>query len=173
MRKDADRNNKALTHLRAEGEQWKRNVIGFLKNHKAESDHNFIMGYCIHILTDIFWNETLYIEFLSRYGTDPEPVQDEKTAYYNDTDQLDFELYKSFDWRPRVWELLEKSTSRDVDDILSAEEVDAWKKRTLHWYDSGASQHKNPIKYISVEDLLEFAKTASKDIRSFLKKEGL
>jgi hypothetical protein len=45
--------------------------------------------------------------------------------------------------------------------------------RTLHWFDDGVSQHKNPIRYISVEDLLEIIQNASKTIKSLLETEDL
>jgi hypothetical protein len=41
-------------------------------------------------------------------------------------------------------------------DILSAQEIRAWNERTLHWFDSGESQHKNPIKYIKQVDIDNF-----------------
>jgi len=173
MRKDANWQNKRITHLHADGEHWKDNVLDFLRQNKAKSNYKFLLGYGIHILTDILWNETIYSEFKIKYERDSAPTQDITWAYYNDTDQLDFELYKKIHWREEVWNLLEKAKPFDIDDILSAEEIKAWNERTLHWYDSGSSYHKHPIKYISYKDITDFAQTAGKTIRNTLAEEGL
>ncbi|NMA35192.1 MAG: zinc dependent phospholipase C family protein [Clostridiaceae bacterium] len=169
MRKNAGKQDKHVTHLHAENsDQWKRNVIEFIRQNRSKVNYAFRLGYGIHILTDILWNETLYEKFRTEYEKDIDPVQDVIWAYYNDTDQLDFELYKTFGWRGDVWMLLEKTEAPDIEGILGADEIDAWNKRTLHWYDSSESQHKFPVKYLSAEDIIGFAKTAGKQIADIL-----
>lgn len=173
MRANIQKNDKRITHLFAEGDLWKVNVLEFIKQNKFKTDYNFILGYGIHILTDIIWNETLYRKFKLKYEKDPAPIQDIAWAYYNDTDKLDFELYKVLEWRQEVWELLKKTKSIGIEGILNSDEIDAWKNRTLHWFDKGESQHKNPIRYIFMEDVIEFTQNAGKTIKSFLEAENL
>ncbi len=173
MRKGTGKEDKRITHLYSDGEQWKHNVLDFLKQNKTKSNYSFLLGYGIHILTDIFWNKTLYNGFKLKYEKDSNPIQDIREAYYNDTDQLDFELYKKLEWRQEVWELLEEAKPFDVDGILTSDEINAWNKRTLHWYDSGASHHRNPVKYITIEEILEFIQAAGKDIKNILSSNGL
>jgi len=173
MRENTGRMDKDITHLRRERDLWKANIITFLKQHKGRPDYSFFLGYGIHSLTDMIWHETILKEFQAAYDKDPAPVQDKKWAYYNDTDKLDFELYRTCEWRPKVWELLKKAKPCDVDGLLSADEIEAWKNRTLHWFDSGESQHKNPIRYISIEDLFRFIHEAGVKIRSFLEAERI
>ena len=82
-------------------------------------------------------------------------------AYYNDTDILDQIIYNESDWRKDVWENLNKSNSVDFFNYLSKEEINLWKERTLHWFDEGVSKHKNPIKYISKNDILDFVSSCT------------
>ncbi|MDF2543731.1 MAG: hypothetical protein K0S47_3449 [Herbinix sp.] len=173
MRQNILSSDKGVTHLFAEGDLWKENVTGFIKQNKSKPNYNFILGYGIHILTDIIWNETLYRKFQHEYEKDATPLEDIRLAYYNDTDKLDFELYRIFDWRKDVWKLLERTQLFGVEGILSTDEINAWNNRTLHWFDHGVSLHKNPIRYISVEDLLEFIQNANKTIKRVLETEGL
>ena len=166
MREKSDREDKNLTHLRDEDiNRWKGNVKAFLINN-ASCD--FRRGYAIHVLTDIFWNETLFLTFESRYGEDKTPAQDRRWAYYNDTDKLDFELFEKYEHRPEIWDYLSNSEAIGIDGLISAEEVKAWKERTLHWFDSGESQHKNPIKYIFYDDLLNFMEEAAEKIYEYI-----
>lgn len=169
MRANAQKSDKKITHLSAEdGESWKANVTGFISRSKDKSDYNFILGYGIHILTDIIWNETLFREFKQKYENDPVPIQEMTWAYYNDTDKLDFDMYREFEWREEIWELLKKAKSVGIDGILSSDEIEAWKYRTLHWFDKGESEHKNPIRYIFLDDIYVFIQRAGEKIKSIL-----
>lgn len=123
-------------------------------------------------MTDIIWHDTFYTGFKQKYEQDPAPIQDETWAYYNDTDQLDFLLYHEMAWRPRVWELLKTAKAVDVNGILSSEEVDAWRNHTMRWLDKGESHHKNPIRYISKADVMEFIQLAGETIRRDLDDPG-
>lgn len=106
--------------------------------------------------------------FKSRYNADNNPIQDERWAYYNDTDKLDFELFKKYKFRPEIWDHLSNSKAVGVDGLVSADEVNAWNSRTLHWFDSGESQHKNPIKYILYDELLQFIEETAVKIYRYL-----
>ena len=95
-------------------------------------------------------------------------IQDQTWAYYNDTDKLDFELYEKYEYRLELWDYLLKSKAVGIDGLVSADEVGAWSNRTLHWFDSGESQHKNPIKYIFYDDLLNFMNETATKIYDYL-----
>jgi hypothetical protein len=172
MRKNQVPEDKQKSHL------YSRNIQGIdnVNNYYAEKnnclDRNFLLGYCIHVLTDIYWHETLYSSFKHKYSQDSEPIQEQKWAYYNDTDKLDFELYKTLEWKDEVWSLLKEVRGIDVEDLVTSTEVDAWNTRTLNWYNSGQSQHKNPIRYITSEDLMEFIDKSASDILKWVYQIG-
>jgi len=136
-------------------------------------EREFLLGYLIHILTDLFWHDTIYKTYEKRYAADPAAIQDRRMGYYNDTDQLDFAFYEKESWRPAVWELLAQAEIFYVEGIVNKDEVAAWNLRTLNWYNSGKSQHTNPIKYISYEDLDGFTSYASQKCDEYLKRKGL
>jgi hypothetical protein len=173
MRENVDKKDKRITHLHEEGNEWKSNVISFLKQNRYKQNYNFLLGYGIHILTDIIWWETVYIKFKQEYVKDQNPVQDLKLAYYNDTDQLDFELYKNSEWRESIWNLLKKSESFSVEGLLEISEITAWKSHTLKYFDTEVSMHKNPIRYFTIEELEVFMKDAAGRIKDILEEEGL
>ena len=98
VRPGTGKNDKRITHLYAEGDLWRANVVDFIKKNKAEAYYAFILGYGIHILTDIIWR--CATQGSSRNMSKIRANQDETWAYYNDTDQLDFLLYHEMAWRP-------------------------------------------------------------------------
>ena len=138
-------------------------ILAFYKEYK-HLDESFILGYTIHVLTDQLYNETVYQKYLERYEADPCPIQDKKWAYYNDTDIVDFEIYLKSPWRDEAWRYLEQSHGIDVDGYIYAVEADAWRDRTLHWYDSGESEHTNPVRYITYEDEIVFIDASAEEI---------
>lgn len=121
----------------------------------------FLIGYLIHILTDIYWSDSVLLTFKDRYYDDPSPIQDRRMAYYNDTDQLDFEFYNNLDWRVSVWDMLTQAQGFSVEGAVSREEVTMLRDRTVKWYSGGQSQHTNPVKYITYDELERFTDSAA------------
>lgn len=67
----ADREKRWGTHLRAENlEQWKNNIIAFYQKNYDKYENTYLMGYLIHVLTDIIcdeiYQEVLYPDLLKR-----------------------------------------------------------------------------------------------------------
>lgn len=159
------REQKLKNHLiPADRPRTVEDILDFLRGHSDFSDKSFVLGYAVHILTDQLYNESVYKVYLERYNADTSPIQDKTWAYYNDTDILDFELFKRADWREEVWSYLEKSRGSTVDGYITSEEAEKWRDRTLRWYDSGESEHKNPVKYITYDDQWKFMADAANEI---------
>lgn len=181
MRKNADRLAKHRTHLIPEGRTWEEIDVQdyfkflqeFIESGKDNVSVSFLWGYCIHILTDLIWTKSVYLGFIDKYRNDPAPVQDERWAYYNDTDILDFELFRECSWREDVWEYLQRAGASDFLDLLSADEIKSWNERTLHWYDSGESYHKNPVKYITKQDVISFISDCAESILKLIGSKSL
>ena len=172
MRENSSRDDKDRVHLKPMGKAWRdvdvhayyEFLLDCVETSKNKANIDFLWGYVIHILTDMYWVPTLYDAFNKKYKEDSSPIQDRIGAYYSDCDILDHVLFKECDWRNSVWQSLEFAKCTDFLDLLSAAEIDLWNKRTLRWYDSGKSQHINPVKYISKIDLYDFIFECSKFI---------
>jgi len=165
VRENFTREDKNISHLyNADMEIWKKNAVNFI----TKDNDGFYVGYGIHILTDIYWSETVFSMFKVRYSEDKTPIQDEQRAYYNDTDQLDFELRDKWDYSNEVWDYLLNCKSVDTNSPVSPIEVDLWKEQVLHWFDKGESKHKNQIKYVSLDDLATFMMDTTARIRDIL-----
>lgn len=174
MRTQYDFDFKKESHLRQHSTDMKNAgiILAFFEKNRTPVNSDFLFGYCVHILTDKYWFEQNYQVFLERYAMDDTPLQTRQWAYYNDSDRLDFEMFMSCQNREEIWSLLAKAKGIDVLDLVSADEIDKWKERTLHWYDQGESKHKNPTRYLSVGELWNFTDQAARVISSiFLKME--
>jgi hypothetical protein len=135
---------------------------------KESVPDDFMLGYFTHILTDIRWSETTYPLFGERYQQDVSPVQEKRTAYYNDTDLLDWQLYGKCSWRSEAWTLMEEAKGRDISGLIAQSEVEAWKIRTLAWYDKVDIQRYRPQKYLYLKDIERFMGDAGEQILCIL-----
>lgn len=163
------RADKNTSHLYdADIEVWRKNAKNLILRNSAVSENEFYTGYGIHILTDIYWSETVFSMFKDRYNEDHTPIQDEQMAYYNDTDKLDFELHDKCEYRPQIWNYLLNRKPVSINGLVSLDEVDLWKEQILHWFDKGESKHKNPIKYITHDDLIAFIEETTVKISDFI-----
>jgi hypothetical protein len=172
MRKDSDRAAKDKSHLLSGGKSRKEIeeseyfalLEEFVASNKHKTNMDFLLGYCAHILTDMYWAAQVYVKFNDAYQRDTAPLQEKKWAYYNDTDILDQTLFNECGWRAEIWRELQSADCFDFLDILSKDEINAWNERTLHWYDSGESQHKNPVRYITKTDAYGFIESCPSSI---------
>lgn len=163
---------KLASHLRDTAESPKELVleraIDMICNADCAEHRDFCIGYGVHVATDMIWNRTIFADFKEAYenaGLDPD---ERKNVYYNDTDRLDFELFDRMPWRAQVWKELTACVSVGMHDLVTAGEVERWKQRTLHWFDAGESQHKEPIWYFTREKLLGFVEDAADEIAALV-----
>lgn len=164
---------KLVSHLRPSQDfsknEVKRKAVEFIRTHENSAERDFFLGYGVHIITDILWNQSIFAEFKRKYEEDGLPPENRNNVYYNATDRLDFELFHRMPWWPDVWDALAGSHGVDAGGLVSAAEVDAWNRRTLHWYDAGESQHREPVYFFTYEKLTEFIEYAAGETGRLLK----
>jgi hypothetical protein len=97
----------------------------------------FAAGYAAHVLVDRWWSNNIVQPFYDRVAA----LMDDAARtqlYYQETDQLDVNLFQRVPWRSQVWSLLAKAPAPDFPPWLTAAEIDAWRVRTLRWFDDPA-----------------------------------
>ncbi|MCL2225983.1 MAG: hypothetical protein FWB96_13530 [Defluviitaleaceae bacterium] len=172
MRAGVDVAAKHGTHLIAADKKWSdineneyvNFMLGFINENRGKTDPSFLWGYGIHILTDMYWVKRVHMKFREDYAADPAPIQEEREAYYNDTDILDHALFRESGGETEAWRALQGAAAQDFLHLLSAAEIHAWHERTLHWFDTGESRHKNPVRYIQKATVTNFIRECAEII---------
>ena len=162
-RPGATRIDKNRTHLlRAPHEEtidteYVHAVGEFVRGHKSTTvkDVEFVAGYAAHLLTDRLWYHTVYRSFRERSPNELSPAERTK-LYYQETDQVDLDLYRRQVWRPVVWSLLEARQSWHVDGLLTAAEIEAYTAQKLAWYPSNVQAQKLQPQFIALEQVIAF-----------------
>jgi len=139
MRENTTKEDKKRVHFIESHETFSYDVIRdiYLKYVIKTDNENlleFTKGYFTHIITDYIWTSTVYENFKANVPIDITD-KDLRTLYYQNTDQIDFNIYKSAFWRNKVWDQLKSIDMIDFFDILSSGEILKWRDRTVNWFD--------------------------------------
>lgn len=137
MRADATREDKNVTHIVVDAREWPEEPVReWLAGYRDAPAplRDLARGYAAHVLCDRLWGRTVYREF--RGGLATLDAAALRTLYYRETDQVDIDLFRTVPWREAAWRLLAGAEAQDVPGLLSAGEIDAWRVRTLGWYDA-------------------------------------
>ena len=130
----AEKEKRWGAHIRnKELDIWKKNITEFYENNKKNFDKNYIYGYLIHVLTDIYFDEKnpteLFPKIEDRVGC--EKIKEE---YSNQMD-----LYErsqlSTEWWKYVESHLKESKAKTINNI-EMKDIEAWKELILKIYNN-------------------------------------
>ena len=174
-RSDTDRQDKLSVHLVGKDGLDEARLRAFLaQQSRAEGDAadvavgyatDIAIGYVGHILTDVYWRADVLLpwraQFEERLQRNEMPVAELRALYYNECDKVDLDLYDQQPWRPEVWALLRAARARDLDGLLSADEIAGWRDRVLAWFDDNRHKALYTAQYLTLERVLAFVDDAA------------
>ncbi|TVY10507.1 zinc dependent phospholipase C family protein [Paenibacillus cremeus] len=174
MRKNTNREDKKRTHLNIESsdmtlDSLQPEYFEYLQR-SDESDWKwFVRGYFAHLLTDYYWLQTVFrTQFREKVEAARLSPEDNRRAYYKDTDQIDFNKYKNSAWTSEVWQTLIAAEAYDIEPLLSADEISYWRYRTIHWFDLLCKEPGITPQYITEAMVDEFIELAAAQVRLVL-----
>ena len=143
MRPGAGGDDKRRVHLAGPQDPDHERIRAFLALHWAHDtgSPDLAEGYTVHLLTDRLWRETVIAPFRASVPQDI-PYQELRSLYYQDTDQIDLNLYDRMPWRTEVWTKLAIADPDPIDSLLTAQEIGLWRDRTLDWYEKHKKEPK-------------------------------
>lgn len=166
MRPGAEQADKLRVHfLDQPGVLDRERLGGLLTRHRSGAPDcaGFVEGYAAHVIADAVWYRRVVEPFFRRVT--PDLSQEElRRVYYQDTDQIDFDLYRGVPWRARVWKLLAASCPCDCEGLLTVGEIERWRDRTLDWFDTLKKEPMIRPVYITAMDVAGFVPPAAREI---------
>ena len=140
-------------------DEWKNNVIDFLNKHKNSENRDFILGYCCHILADIYQIVTLFIPFKQKYADEIEKgIVD---LMLRETNMVDIELALTHEKRDIFWANIRQSAGVDLAGIIYAAEIEKQKDNILNiWYADKEWQDLTSNKIVTIDSITNFIKNA-------------
>lgn len=148
-------------------EEWERNVISFLKENMQNFDISFLLGYCIHILSDIFNNTEVWIPFKQRYRG--ELWEKYGGLYHKESREADTELALKPQNKEDFWKYLEMAEAKDFLGILYKSEIEQQKDFILNsWYANQEQPDTSRNKVVSRESAENFILKATEYVQNKL-----
>ncbi|XEC96610.1 hypothetical protein AB6A23_08740 [Paenibacillus tarimensis] len=169
MRNNASRDDKSRTHFG--GQQTDPILLeNYYKEYisqKIDSDWRwFVKGYFAHVLTDYYWVKSVYHRFKEEALENKLTNEGIRTKYYLETDEVDFFLYETKEWKHKVWNGLVHTKIYSIDPLLNEEEINFWRLRTIHWFDLITSKPGIEPQYITKLLVEEFIEQTAEKVRT-------
>ena len=142
-------------------DEWQDNTIKFLIKHKNTENHDFIVGYCTHVLGDICNTIKMWNPFKLKYADELKEIS-YGNIHHQECNKLDIELALTYEGRNDFWSYLAKSESIDLPDILYAAEIDKQRDLILNsWYKGKERQDISSNTVRTYENEMDFIKNAT------------
>jgi hypothetical protein len=139
-------------------DEWEKSVINFLNRYKEVENQDFILGYCCHILSDIYNNMTRWIPFKQKHAHE---IEKYGNLPHQESNKVDIELALVHEKRKFYWLNIKQSTGVDLADIIYAAEIEKQKDNILNrWYKDKKHQDLTANKVVTIESISEFIKDA-------------
>ena len=140
---------------------WQNNIIAFLNKNKNSEHHDFILGYCCHILGDLYNTINVWTPFRLKYADDLKEIN-YGNIHHQECNKVDIELALTYEGRNDFWLHLANSKSIDLPPIIYAAELDKQKDNILHsWYKDKERQDISSNKIRTYDGEIEFIKNAT------------
>ena len=158
--------DRGASHLAADDiEHWQKNILDFYEKFKYGNQKCFCLGYCIHILTDIYWDSMIFQPFLAALSKDEKASSlNQRQAYMSDMTMIDLYLYRNCGFKKDLWDYLVHGESFDVLGLVTAAEINAERDLTLVWYDRKKDHPVDGLKYITIDQVMDFLDNSANEI---------
>lgn len=113
---------------------------GYRSEGSDEGWHSFVIGYFMHVMTDYYWFRSVHPQFVEQVREDDQregivrTKEEVSCLYYQETDQIDVNLYQNAGWSKEVWSALNGTSGYDMTDRLTANEIERWRDRTFTFF---------------------------------------
>jgi len=140
-------------------DRWKRNIIEFLNKRKYSEHHDFILGYCCHVLGDLYNTINVWTPFRLKYANE---LEKGVNIHHQENYKIEIELALTYESRNDFWLHLANSNSIDLPPIIYAAELDKQKDNILNsWYKDKERQDISTNKIRTYESEMDFIKNAT------------
>ena len=141
-------------------DEWQKNVVSFFEKHRNTENRDFILGYCIHILADIYNNINSWTPYRLKY---PDEL---KKGYSNrhhiESNKVDIELAFLYKNTSDFWSNISISTGVDLPNVICAGEIERQKDYILNlFYKDKERQDLTSNEFVTIETTRDFVENAT------------
>lgn len=124
---------KDISHYRFD----KRSSFGhfdtFMEAYATQENRDFVMGYLVHLLSDMIWYHAVRVPFKEAFMQAPSQRMSKNQAYYADCEQITQVLFEEKNVASII-EALNSSKAYSLEGLIDAEDVEAWRDKLIMAY---------------------------------------
>ena len=148
-----DKNNKDLYF-----EIWKSNIKDFFYKNKTIHNFDFLIGYCIHLFSDIYFRKNITDVYIQYYKNNKNEFKDNFSKIFeNENVKIDYEIYFSNNYfKEDIFPKINNSIRFNFKNIVLRNEMN----KLIKWYNLRYSNFEfnkkpNANKHISYDQIME------------------
>lgn len=148
-------------------DEWIESVLKLLSDNKDSQDYDFILGYCCHVLSDIYNNIAVWTPFRLKYPDELTKGYD--GLYHQESGKVEVALALRAENNDDFWVHLERAKVIGIENIIFAEEVAQQKNNLLYiWFKDKESQDISSNQLVTIASTMEFIAAAADFVGSKL-----
>lgn len=132
-KEDYTREIKDISHYRFDKNSDISHFDTFMEVYATHENCDFVMGYLVHLLSDMIWYHAVRVPFKETFLSAPSLNMSKNQAYYADCDKLAQVLFEEQNVA-RIIEALGESRAYTLEGLIDAEDVEAWKDKLIMAY---------------------------------------
>ncbi len=166
MRENYTREIKEISHYRFNNKSPVSYFDTFFDEYAGSENRDFVLGYLVHLLSDMIWYHSVRIPFKKRFLQIPSHDMSMNEAYYADCKQIE-EVMFGVENVSRIINGLKESKAYTLEGLIDAESVSAWKTKLILDYHNKRDVPPH-TKYISEDHVRDYITNCAKECSKYL-----
>ena len=138
----------------------------FFDKYYASKNKDFVVGYLIHLLSDMIWYHSIRVPFKERFLKTPAYNMSMNEAYYADCEQIEQLMFWEKD-TSRIIKAIGNSKAYSLEGLIDSEDVEAWKEKLIFEYNNKRKILLNTT-YISDQQVRDYIADCAKKCTEYL-----
>lgn len=166
MREDCTREIKDISHYRFNSKSPISHFDTFCDEYSTAENRDFVLGYLVHLLSDMIWYHSVRVPFKERFLQAPTSDMSMNAAYYADCEQIEQLMFLEKN-ALRIIEAINKSKAYSLEELIDSENVEAWKKQVIFDYNNQRNIFLR-TQYISEQHVRDYITNCAKECTEHL-----
>ena len=130
MRADWTREMKRISHYRFTSESPISHFDGFFDEYHTPENRDFVIGYLVHLLSDMIWYHSVRVPFKKSFSQAPDSDMLMNEVYYADCEQIQERLFWDGN-APRIIDGIREGKAYSLEGMIDAGSVLAWRDKLI------------------------------------------
>ena len=167
VKENYTRELKDISHYRFNSKSDINYFDTFLDKYYTSENKDFVVGYLVHLLSDMIWYHSVRVPFKEEYLKEPLQNMPMNEAYYADCDQIEQLMFLEKN-APRIIEAIKESSAYSIEGLIDSENVIGWKEKLIFDYNNKKDITLH-TKYITEQHIRDYIANCARECIEYLR----